>query len=159
MQRDSGTVKWFSPEKGYGFIKRGDGSDVFVHHSGISGDGFKSLNEGEPVEFEILQEPKGLKAYNVVRLEAPEGEETRQPAFSGPRPAYAGERSSAGYGQERAGSRGGSERGYGSDRGASGSRGGYGARDTSWGRDDYRSAPRSAAPSEEAEDAEPNWNR
>jgi CspA family cold shock protein len=98
MQRDSGTVKWFSAEKGYGFIKRGDGSDVFVHHSGISGDGFKSLNEGEPVEFEILEEPKGLKAYNVVRLGAPEDGEERQPQFSGPRSAgYGGERA-AGYG-------------------------------------------------------------
>jgi CspA family cold shock protein len=135
MQRDMGTVKWFSPEKGYGFIKREDGSDVFVHHSGITGDGFKSLNEGERVEFEILTEPKGLKAYNVVRMDVPEGEEEAQPQFSGPRPAYGGERSQ-GYGNGPGAGRGGYDQGYG--RGSSGERGG------GWGggRDDYRGAPR-----------------
>src|ERR1700741_4361825 len=90
MTRATGTVKWFSAEKGFGFIRREDGSDVFVHHSGISGSGFKTLNEGERVEFEILQEPKGLKAFNVVRLDAPEGEE-QQPQFSGRSGGY-GER-------------------------------------------------------------------
>jgi CspA family cold shock protein len=139
MQRDTGTVKWFSSEKGFGFIKREDGSDVFVHHSGISGSGFKTLNEGERVEFEILQEPKGLKAYNVVRLDAPEGEDERQPQFSGPR-AYGTDR-----GNDRAGGgRGGYDRGgYGNDRG-----GGFGdrgfERGGGWGggRDEYRGAPR-----------------
>jgi CspA family cold shock protein len=141
MQRDTGTVKWFSSEKGFGFIKREDGSDVFVHHSGISGNGFKTLNEGERVEFEILQEPKGLKAYNVVRLDAPEGEgEEQQPRFSGPR-------SSSGYGDDRGGyGRGGYDRGYGNDRGGSGAGsrgGGYG--DRGYARDDYRGAPRGGA--------------
>lgn len=136
MERDTGTVKWFSSEKGFGFIKREDGSDVFVHHSGISGNGFKTLNEGERVEFEILQEPKGLKAYNVVRLDAPAEEEERQPQFSGPR--------SSGYADDRAGfgRSSGYDRGYGNDRGGGaprgggyGDRGGYGG-----GRDDYRGA-------------------
>jgi len=158
MQRDQGTVKWFSSEKGYGFIRREDGSDVFVHHSGISGDGFKSLNEGEPVEFEILQEPKGLKAYNVVRLEAPEGvDDERQPRFSGPRPSAQGD--DRGYG------RGGYDRGgYGSDRagGAAYGRpagGGYGG---GYGRDEYRGgAPRGGARTRDSYGggAEPNWNR
>ena len=144
MQRATGTVKWFSSEKGYGFIKREDGSDVFVHHSGISGDGFKSLNEGEPVEFEILQEPKGLKAYNVVRLDTPEDDGERQPSFSGPRATAAGH--DRGYG------RGGYDRGS-HDRGGlgggSGRSGGYG--DRGFGRDEYRGgAPRGGARSRES---------
>ena len=63
-----GTVKWFSDQKGYGFITPDDGSkDVFVHYSAIQGDGFKSLKEGQPVEFEITQGPKGPQASNVNR--------------------------------------------------------------------------------------------
>jgi len=150
MQRDSGTVKWFSSEKGYGFIRREDGSDVFVHHSGITGDGFKSLNEGEPVEFEILQEPKGLKAYNVVRLEAPEGGEERQPLFSGPRASAAGD--DRGYGRPA------HDLGYGNDRAGGGGYGrsaGSGYGDRGFGRDEYRGgAPRGgSAPRSD------NWNR
>jgi CspA family cold shock protein len=62
-----GTVKWFNDRKGYGFIQREDGTDVFVHHSAIAGTGFKSLAEGEQVTFEVEQGPKGLAAVNVVR--------------------------------------------------------------------------------------------
>lgn len=64
-----GKVKWFSDEKGYGFIEQeGGGEDVFVHHSDIEGTGYKSLSEGDTVEFEIEQGPKGLRAANVVKL-------------------------------------------------------------------------------------------
>ena len=61
----NGTVKWFDNRKGYGFIEQEDGSDVFVHHSGINGSGFKSLKEGDQVTFDIEQENKGPAAVNV----------------------------------------------------------------------------------------------
>jgi CspA family cold shock protein len=60
-----GTVKWFSNEKGYGFIERDEGDDVFVHFSAITMDGYKSLREGQRVEFEVVQGDKGLQAANV----------------------------------------------------------------------------------------------
>lgn len=60
-----GTVKWFSNEKGYGFISRPDGDDVFVHFSAIQGEGFKTLTEGQEVEFDIVEGPKGQQAANV----------------------------------------------------------------------------------------------
>jgi CspA family cold shock protein len=63
-----GTVKWFNDSKGYGFIKQEDGPDVFVHFSAIEGDGYKSLQEGQAVEFEIVETPKGLQAAKVVRI-------------------------------------------------------------------------------------------
>jgi CspA family cold shock protein len=69
-----GTVKWFNNDKGYGFIKRESGEDVFVHHSAIQQAGYRTLNEGEKVEFDVKQGPKGLQAENVKRVE---GEQQR----------------------------------------------------------------------------------
>jgi CspA family cold shock protein len=63
-----GTVKWFNAEKGYGFIQVQDGEDVFVHYSAIQGDGFKSLDEGQSVEFDITQGNRGAQAANVTKL-------------------------------------------------------------------------------------------
>ena len=66
--RSKGTVKWFNDAKGYGFISRSDGPDVFVHYSAIQGDGFKTLSEGQQVEFDVVEGPKGKQASNVTRL-------------------------------------------------------------------------------------------
>ncbi|MDQ0285102.1 MULTISPECIES: cold shock domain-containing protein [Desulfofundulus] len=63
-----GRVKWFSAEKGYGFIEREDGKDVFVHFSAIQEEGFKTLNEGQLVEFDIVEGARGPQAANVVKL-------------------------------------------------------------------------------------------
>ena len=63
-----GTVKWFNDSKGFGFIEREDGPDVFVHHTAIDSEGFKSLQEGQRVEFEVTQGPKGPQAANVKSL-------------------------------------------------------------------------------------------
>ncbi|NLY10917.1 MAG: cold shock domain-containing protein [Firmicutes bacterium] len=63
-----GKVKWFNAEKGYGFIEREDGDDVFVHFSAIQGDGFKTLEEGQTVQFEIVDGNRGPQAANVVKL-------------------------------------------------------------------------------------------
>ena len=61
----TGNVKWFNDAKGYGFISRADGPDVFVHHTAIQAEGFRTLSEGQEVEFEIVEGPKGLQAANV----------------------------------------------------------------------------------------------
>ena len=66
--REIGTVKWFNNTKGYGFIAREDAEDVFVHHSAIQGGGYKSLDEGQRVEFSVERGPKGLQAAQVARL-------------------------------------------------------------------------------------------
>jgi CspA family cold shock protein len=65
---EKGTVKWFNSSKGFGFIQRAGGEDVFVHYRSIVGDGFKTLNEGDQVEFEVTQGPKGLQASNVSKI-------------------------------------------------------------------------------------------
>ncbi|NOX20351.1 MAG: cold-shock protein [Nitrospirae bacterium] len=64
-----GTVKWFNETKGYGFIQRDDGQDVFVHYTSIQGSGFKTLSEGQKVSFDIVEGEKGPKATNVVKLD------------------------------------------------------------------------------------------
>jgi len=63
-----GTVKWFNESKGFGFITSEDGGDVFVHYSALQGDGFKSLSEGQAVNFDVVDSPKGPKAANVTKL-------------------------------------------------------------------------------------------
>jgi cold shock protein len=68
MARERGTVKWFNATKGYGFIQREQGGDVFAHFSAIQGEGYRSLNEGEAVEFDVTDGPKGAQAANIVRL-------------------------------------------------------------------------------------------
>jgi CspA family cold shock protein len=68
VSREKGTVKWFNGAKGYGFIQRSTGEDVFVHYSSIQENGYRSLNEGETVEFDLSEGPKGFQASNVARL-------------------------------------------------------------------------------------------
>ena len=65
---EKGTVKWFNGAKGYGFITREEGDDVFVHYNAIEGEGYKSLDEGDKVQFEVEQGPKGLQANNVTKV-------------------------------------------------------------------------------------------
>ena len=67
-ERVTGTVKWFNGSKGYGFISREDGDDVFVHHSAIQAEGYRNLEEGQRVEFTVEQGPRGLQATQVVAL-------------------------------------------------------------------------------------------
>ena len=66
--KELGTVKWFNAGKGFGFIQRQSGEDIFVHFSAIKSDGYRSLNEGQAVEFEVVRGPKGLQASNVQAL-------------------------------------------------------------------------------------------
>jgi CspA family cold shock protein len=67
----SGKVKWFDNKKGFGFIAQNSGQDVFVHHTSITGAGFKTLNEGDEVSFDVIPSDKGLKAQNVQRVQVP----------------------------------------------------------------------------------------
>ena len=66
--RSQGRVKWFNDNKGYGFIEQENGPDVFVHYSAISGEGYKSLTEGQTVEFDVTEGAKGLQAANVIKV-------------------------------------------------------------------------------------------
>jgi len=68
VAKEKGRVKWFNNKKGFGFIERENGEDVFVHYSSIAGQGYKTLNEGDMVEFEVVKREKGLQAVNVVKL-------------------------------------------------------------------------------------------
>ena len=68
LMKETGKLKWFNDAKGYGFISRENGPDVFVHHTAIIGEGFKTLAEDQEVEFEVVQGQKGLQAQNVVKL-------------------------------------------------------------------------------------------
>jgi CspA family cold shock protein len=70
MAINNGTVKWFNEAKGYGFIKREDGPDLFVHYTNIAGSGFRTLKEDDRVEFEVSEGPKGLQAINVSKIDA-----------------------------------------------------------------------------------------
>jgi cold shock protein len=115
MARTNGTVKWFSQEKGYGFLQREGGADVFVHYSAIDGGGFRVLYEGEEVEFDIIEEAKGPKAANVVRLNPPA--EPPRGQGGGGAGSYGG-----GGGHGGGGGYGGGGGGYGGSRGS----GGYG---------------------------------
>jgi len=139
MSRLTGTVKWFSQEKGYGFITQDGGPDVFVHHSSIQGSGFRTLDEGERVEFDLKQEAKGPRAENVVRLDAPQGgasggegqgEGAQRRGGGGDRGGYGGGDRGGDRGGYGGGDRGGDRGGYG--RGGGG--GGRGGRDRSEGR-------------------------
>jgi len=69
MEKETGKVKWFNNAKGYGFIERSTGDDVFVHHTAIQMDGFRTLTEGDKVSFTVTRGPKGLQAENVTRAE------------------------------------------------------------------------------------------
>ncbi len=73
-----GTVKWFNPRKGYGFIADKDGRDIFVHYASISGEGYKTLNEGDTVSFDVVEGEKGLRAENVIpKAAAAHGKKTK----------------------------------------------------------------------------------
>jgi cold shock CspA family protein len=127
MARTNGTVKWFSQEKGYGFLQREGGADVFVHYSAIDGSGFKVLYEGEEVEFDIIEEAKGPKAANVVRLNPP-AEPPRGQGGGGGGRGFGGGGGGGGYGGGGGGYGGGGDRGPrgGGGGGGGGRRGGGG---------------------------------
>ena len=115
----TGTVKWFNSEKGFGFIAPADGSaDVFVHFSAIESSGFRSLNEGDEVEFETQDGPKGLQAAIVTVTKAAEVADRRGGGGygGGGRGGYGGGGGGGGYGGGRGGDRGGDRGGYGGGR-------------------------------------------
>ncbi len=94
-----GNVKWFNPRKGYGFIATSDGRDIFVHYSSISGDGYRTLAEGDPVTFDIVEGEKGLRAENVLAKPASESEKEsseseKEPSESEKEPSESEEESS-----------------------------------------------------------------
>ncbi len=122
---EKGTVKWFSQEKGYGFITRESGPDVFVHHSAIQGSGFRTLADGEEVEFEVVEDARGVKAANVVRLNPPAGGDAS--GGGGGRGGYGG--GGGGYGGGGGGYGGGGGGGRGRGGGYGGGGGGGGGRD------------------------------
>lgn len=135
MDRATGTVKWFSQEKVFGFIQREGGPHVFLHFSAIQDRGFRTLEQGESVEFDIVEEPKGLKAANVLRLNPPAGDAQppapREPAgFGG---GYRDAPSPGGYGGADRGARG-----FGGGEGRGGGRRDAGKRERGgWDRDEY----------------------
>jgi cold shock protein len=127
MSRSNGTVKWFSQEKGFGFITRDDGPDVFVHHTSLPGTGFRKLDQGERVEFDVIEEPKGLKAQNVTRSDSSAAADPdAQPREWATRPSGAEAR-------RPSGERGGWNRGADDHRTSGAPRGG--ARSGGWNRD------------------------
>ena len=94
--KEIGSVKWFSAPKGYGFIKRSDGQDVFVHFSSIMMDGYRKLEEGDEVEFEIKEGPKGLQAHNVTAPGAELADDSLEPVETQSPEALATEAAGAG---------------------------------------------------------------
>jgi CspA family cold shock protein len=112
MGRETGFVKWFSREKGYGFVRRENGDEVFVHHSDIQGNGFRSLRQGEKVEFEIEGSDRGPRVRRLVQLQESQGAEEQRsgkPSEGGRRRGGRRQRSTEGGRRARPGE-GGSER-------------------------------------------------